>query len=204
MGPAGWRASPGDGGSAGHGARQPAGLRFDLPRMEVVARLLLPLPRRGRDAPHPSDRARFALGREPYRRELPARQLLQYGLERPARQGHARVERAARFRSDQRGLPVREGTERRLAQAGSAAPALRPAAEKQESVTGRAGMLSGGVCAVLAAIAAPERGRAQAPLTREQVLAALARATPQHPADFTGMDLSRLDPAGLRFQSADR
>src|SRR5207245_1575162 len=125
-----------------------------------VARLLLPLPRRGRDASHPSDRARFALGPEPYRRELPARQLLQYRLERPARQGHAGVERTARFRSDQRGLPVREGTERRLAQAGSAAPTLRPAAEKQESVRGRAGMLSGVVVAVLAASAAPDRGRA--------------------------------------------
>src|SRR3989442_11522285 len=171
--------------------------------MEVVACLLLPLPRRGRDAPHPSDRARFALGREPHGRNSPARQFLQYGRNRRARQGHARVERAARFRSDQRGLPVREGTERRLAQAGSAAPALRPAAEKQESVTGRAGMLSGVVVAVLAASAAADPGYAQARLTREQALAALARATPQHPADFTGMDLSGLDLAGIDFKRAN-
>src|SRR5207302_6909151 len=101
------------------------------------------------------------------------------------------------FRMNQRGLPIRQGTERRLAQAGSAAPALRPAAKKQESVTDRAGMLSGVVVAVLAASAAPDLGRAQAPFTREQVLAALARATPQHPADFTGMDLSGLDLAGI-------
>src|SRR5256886_11345406 len=99
--------------------------------------------------------------------------------------------------------PVREGTERRLAQAGSAAPALRPAAKKQESVTDRAGMLSGVVVAVLAASAAPDLGRAQAPFTREQVLAALARATPQHPADFTGMDLSGLDLAGIDFKRAN-
>src|SRR5256884_6977959 len=189
--------------AAGPRGGQRAGVGFDLRGLEVVAGLLLPVPRGGRDAPHPSDRARFGRGREPYRREPPARQLLQYGLERPARQGHARVEHAARFRSDQRGLPVREGTERRLAQAGSAAPALRPAAEKQESVTGRAGMLSGVVVAVLAARAAPDSGRAQAPLTREQVLAALARATPQHPADFTGMDLSGLDLAGIDFKRAN-
>ena len=70
-------------------------------------------------------------------------------------------------------------------------------------MTGRAGMLSGVVVAVLAASVAPDRGRAQAPLTREQVLAALARATPQHPADFTGKDLSGLDLAGVDFKRAN-
>src|SRR5438034_4839778 len=64
-------------------------------------------------------------------------------------------------------------------------------------------MLSGVVVAVLAASAAPDLGRAQAPFTREQVLAALARATPQHPADFTGMDLSGLDLAGIDFKRAN-
>src|SRR6058998_480076 len=191
------------GGAAGHRAGQPAGVRFHLPGVEVVARLLLPLPRRRRDAPHPSERARFTLGRELHRRELPARQLLQHRMERPAHQGHACVERAARFRGDPRGLRVREGTERRLAQAGTTAPALRPAAEDQKPVMGRAGRLSGVVLAVFTATVTPDAGPAQQRLTREQVLEALDRASPAHPADFTGKDLSGLDLSGVDFKRAN-
>jgi len=48
---------------------------------------------------------------------------------------------------------------------------------------------------------------AQAPqgerLTRDQVLAALAAATPQRPADLTGKDLSGLDLAGVDFKRAN-
>src|SRR5881296_3239674 len=124
-------------------------------------------------------------------------------MERSAHQGHAGVERAARFRGDPGGLPLREGTERRLAQTGTAAPPLRPAAENQESVTGRAGRLSGVVIAVVAASVAPDSGRAQQDLTREQVVVALDRATPVHPADFTGKDLSGLDLSGLDFKRAN-
>src|SRR5881396_3317647 len=171
--------------------------------MEVVACLLLPLSRRGRDAPHPSDRARFALGREPHRRELPAGQLLLHRVERPVGEGHAGVERAARLRGHPRGVPVREGPERRLAQARTAAPALRPAEQEHESVIGRAGRLSGVLVAVVAATAAPDPGHAQARLTREQVLAALERATPQQPADFTGQDLAGLDLSGVDFKRAN-
>ncbi len=40
-------------------------------------------------------------------------------------------------------------------------------------------------------------------LTRDQVLAALARATPQAPADFTGKDLSGLDLSGMDFKRAN-
>jgi uncharacterized protein YjbI with pentapeptide repeats len=40
-------------------------------------------------------------------------------------------------------------------------------------------------------------------LTREQVLAALASATPQHPADLSGSDLSELDLSGVDFKRAD-
>src|SRR5436309_1709871 len=171
--------------------------------MEVVACLLLPLSRRGRDAPHPSDRARFALGREPHRRELPAGQLLLHRVERPVGEGHAGVERAARLRGHPRGVPVREGPERRLAQARTAAPALRPAEQEHESVIGRAGRLSGVLVAFMAATAAPDPGHAQARLTREQVLAALERATPQQPADFTGQDLAELNLSGVDFKRAD-
>src|SRR5207237_8854455 len=159
--------------------------------MEVVACLLLPLSRRGRDAPHPSDRARFALGREPHRRELPAGQLLLHRVERPAGEGHAGVERAARLRGHPRGVPVREGPERRLAQARTAAPALRPAEQEHESVIGRAGRLSGVLVAFMAATAAPDASHAQARLTPEQVPGALERAAPQPPADSTGHDLAR-------------
>src|SRR5205823_4654777 len=172
--------------------------------MEVVACLLLPLSRRGPDAPDPSDRARFALGREPHRRELPARQLLLHRVERPAGEGHAGVERAARLRGHPRGVPVREGPERRLAQARTAAPALRPAEQEHESVIGRAGRLSGVLVAFMAATAAPDPGHAQARLTREQVLAALERATPQEPADFTGQDLAELNLSGVDFKPGNQ
>jgi uncharacterized protein YjbI with pentapeptide repeats len=47
--------------------------------------------------------------------------------------------------------------------------------------------------------AAPQGER----LTRDQVLAALAAATPQHPADLTGKDLSGLDLAGVDFKRAN-
>src|SRR5207249_4328282 len=49
----------------------------------------------------------------------------------------------------------------------------------------------------------PAPARAQERLTREQVLAALAAATPQHPADFTGADLSGLDFTGVDFKRAN-
>lgn len=40
-------------------------------------------------------------------------------------------------------------------------------------------------------------------LTRDQVLAALTAATPQHPVDLTGKDLSGLDLAGVDFKRAN-
>ena len=68
---------------------------------------------------------------------------------------------------------------------------------------GRGGRLLGLVVAVLAASALPDLGHAQASLTREQVLAALDRATPHQPADFTGKDLSGLDLSGVDFKRAN-
>jgi len=59
------------------------------------------------------------------------------------------------------------------------------------------------VAAIVAASVAPDAGRAQAALTREQVLVALDRATPVHPADFTGKDLSGLDLSGVDFKRAN-
>src|SRR6266851_2813006 len=53
-----------------------------------------------------------------------------------------------------------------------------------------------------AGVAAPP-ARAQERLTRGQVLAALATATPERPADFTGQDLSGLDLAGVDFKRAN-
>ena len=41
------------------------------------------------------------------------------------------------------------------------------------------------------------------PLTRDQVLAALAAATPEHPASFVGKDLSGVDLSGVDFKRAD-
>ena len=49
----------------------------------------------------------------------------------------------------------------------------------------------------------PAQGPQGERLTREQVLAALAAATPQHPADLTGKDLSGLDLAGVDFKRAN-
>ena len=66
-----------------------------------------------------------------------------------------------------------------------------------------AGVVSGVALAVLAAGTGPGPARAQERLTREQVLAALAHATPQSPADFTGQDLSGLDLAGVDFKRAN-
>ena len=68
---------------------------------------------------------------------------------------------------------------------------------------GRARTLSGVVLAIAMASAAPDTARAQAPLTRDQVLGALAGASPAHPADFTGQDLSGLDLAGVDFKRAN-
>jgi uncharacterized protein YjbI with pentapeptide repeats len=56
--------------------------------------------------------------------------------------------------------------------------------------------------------AAPADGDPPAPrqgehLTRDQVLAALAAATPEHPANFVGKDLSGLDLSGVDFKRAD-
>src|SRR5436309_362189 len=164
--------------------------------MEVVACLLLPLSRRGRDRRRQSGRPRPPLGGEPRRRQFPARQLLLHRVERPDREGHARVERAARFRGDPGGLPVREGAKRRLVEAGTAAPALRPAEQEQKSVIGPAGRLSGVIVAVVAATAAPDPGHAQARLTREQVLAA------PDPGNQS-MGIMRVDASGVDFSGAD-
>src|SRR5439155_1376455 len=191
----------GGGTGARHRARQPARARLRVPGMEVVARLLFPLPRRGRDAPRPGDRAGFALGREPHGRQLPARQLRLHRVERPSREGHARLERAARLVRDPGDLPVREGAEPRLAQARTRPSAVRPA--EQEQVIGNAGSWPGVLVAVVAANLTPGPACAQDRITRDQVVAILARASPEHPADFTGQDLSGLDLSGIDFKRAN-
>jgi uncharacterized protein YjbI with pentapeptide repeats len=56
-------------------------------------------------------------------------------------------------------------------------------------------------------VAHDSAARAAAPqgerLTRDQVLAALGAATPEHPASFVGKDLSGLDLSGVDFKRAD-
>src|SRR5205823_7853202 len=86
-------------------------------------------------------------------------------------------------------------------QTGLSAPGLGPA--NQASVTAGAGVIGRVAVALLATsvIAAPLS--AQQRLTREQVLAALAGASAQTPADFTGQDLSGLDLTGVDFKRAN-
>ena len=59
------------------------------------------------------------------------------------------------------------------------------------------------VGAALASLAAGIAGAGPAPaqehLTRDQVVTALAAATAQGPADFSGKDLSGLDLSGIDF-----
>src|SRR2546422_9653308 len=83
---------------------------------------------------------------------------------------------------------LRQGTERRLAQAGPTTPAVRPA--EQASVIAGARVATGVGLAALAAVPAPSPAPAQARLTREQVLATLAAATPRHPGGCTRADPS--------------
>ncbi len=63
------------------------------------------------------------------------------------------------------------------------------------------------VAAALASLAAGIAGAGPAPaqqrLTRDQVVMALAAATAQAPADFTGKDLSGLDLSGVDFKRAN-
>src|SRR5207237_9172328 len=135
------------------------------------------------------------------RRPLTARQVRERGVERARGQGDALVEAAARHVGDRRVVPVRKGAERRLAQAGPSAPGLGPANE--ESVTAGACVIGRVAVALLATSVASAPAVAQQPLTREQVLAALADATAQTPADFTGRDLSGLDFTGVDFKRAN-
>src|SRR5207247_791020 len=177
-------------------ARQPPRIRFDLSGMEVVPRVLLPLPRRARHAYRAPQRPRSAVGAEQGREGLPPRLVRIHGAERPRRQGDAGVEGAARHRRRKGAVPVCEGAERRLAQAGAAAPRI---GLEEESVTRAV------VGAALASIAVGSVvvAAAQQRLTREQVLAAIGAATPQAPADFTGKDLSGLDLSGVDFKRAN-
>src|SRR5207249_603946 len=158
-------------------ARQPPRIRFDLSGMEVVPRVLLPLPRRGRHASRAPQRPRSAVGAEQGREGLPPRLVRIHGAERPRRQGDAGVEGAARHRRRKGAVPVCEGAERRLAQAGAAAPRI---GLEEESVTRAV------VGAALASIAVGSVvvAAAQQRLTREQGLAAIGAATPQAPADL--------------------
>lgn len=41
-----------------------------------------------------------------------------------------------------------------------------------------------------------------APVTIRQIVEALAKATPDHPADFTGFDMTELDLSGIDFKGA--
>src|SRR5437879_8312945 len=100
--------------------------------MEVVARVLLPVPRRGCDESHPPDRAGPALGVECRGQGLPTRLIRIHGVERPPRKGDAGVEGAAGHVRHQRDLPLREGAQRRLAQARTAPPRVGP---QEEPVT---------------------------------------------------------------------
>src|SRR5947207_3178982 len=177
-------------------AGQPAGFGFDLSGVEVVPRLLLPLPWRGRHAPSDRHRPRSALGLEQGRNGVSPRLVRIHGAERPSRQGNAGVEGAARHRGGEAAVPVREGAERRLVEARSAAPRV---GSEEEPVT-RAVRGPALACLVAGSGVALQ---AQQPLTRAAVLAALDAATPQAPADFTGKDLSGLDLSGIDFKRAN-
>src|SRR5581483_9089100 len=87
------------------------------------------------------------------------------------------LEGAPRHLRDLRAVPVRQGAERRLAQAGPAAPALRPG-RRQEPVSARgpgrrrgAG-LAAALAGALLSSALPHPAPAQQRLTRDHVLAA--------------------------------
>src|SRR5437899_5700045 len=80
-----------------------------------------------------------------------------------------------------------------MVEAGTAAPRI---GSQEEPVT-RA-VVGAALASLVAGSTAP--APAQQALTRDQVLAALAVATPQAPADLTGRDLSGLDLSGVDFK----
>src|SRR5438445_11701971 len=82
-----------------------------------------------------------------------------------------------------------------MVEAGTAAPRI---GSQEEPVT-RA-VVGAALASLVAGSTAP--APAQQALTRDQVLAALAVATPQAPADLTGRDLSALDLSGADFKRA--
>src|SRR3989442_3926637 len=83
-----------------------------------------------------------------------------------------------------------------MVEAGTAAPRIG----SQEEPVPRA-VVGAALASLVAGGTAP--ALAQQPLTRAQVLAALAAATPQAPADLTGRDLSGLDLSGVDFKRAN-
>src|SRR5207253_10983616 len=83
-----------------------------------------------------------------------------------------------------------------MVEAGTAAPGI---GAQEEPVT-RA-VVGAALASLVAGSTAP--APAQQALTRDQVLAALAVATPQAPADLTGRDLSGLDLSGVDFKRAN-
>ncbi len=89
-----------------------------------------------------------------------------------------------------------------MAQAGTAAPRVGPQ-EEPVSAGARRFVLKMAFAGLVASGATPARASAQDRLTRDQVLAALAQATRQAPADFTGKDLSGLDLGGVDFKRAN-
>src|SRR4029077_11178108 len=136
--------------------------------------VLLPLPRRGRDRRREPRRTGSALGGERHAGELPARQLCLHGVDRPAREGNAGVERAAGLFGDPGAVPVREGPERRLAQAGTPAPARRLAKEgRPRAVTPGDRRIRWAALTAAAVSAAPWPAASQDRLDRDQVLAIL-------------------------------
>src|SRR5437879_13128860 len=132
--------------------------------MEVVARVLLPVPRRGCDESHPPDRAGPALGVECRGQGLPTRLIRIHGVERPPRKGDAGAEGAAGQVRHQRDRPLREGAQRRLARARTAPPRVGP---QEEPVTRSARDVALALAALSALAPAP--GAAQDGATRTSV-----------------------------------
>lgn len=64
-------------------------------------------------------------------------------------------------------------------------------------------VVAAALTSLAAGIAGAGRAPAQQGLTRDQVVMALAAATAQAPADFTGKDLSGLDLSGIDFKRAN-